>query len=217
MNRFHLRALMFAFIIASHPTAHAEVIISEIMFNPASKEDPKGNIVEWVEIYNAGDKAEDISGWRLQDEDGKTVDLPRNTTIKAGQAIVLVPAGMTVENFRAAWGEGFDIYPLGGWDKPGINGLGNTPSEKNELLSLRKSDGSTVDEAHYKIDGDWPKPGRGGGPSLMLKPDSLNVKANDSGKNWAYAQAGKLGAKENTKTEEFNGKDVGSPGVVAKE
>jgi hypothetical protein len=204
-------------ILASAGIACAEVIISEIMFNPASKEDPKGNIVEWVEIYNAGDKAVDISGWFLQDEDGKTVPLPRNTTIKAGQAVVLVPAGMTEEKFRAAWGEGFDIYPLGGWTKGGMNGLANNPSETNEKLSLRMPDGKVADDAHYRIDGDWPKPPKPAGGSLILKPDSLNSKANDNGKNWVYAEAGKLGAKNNTKTEEFNGKDVGSPGVVAKE
>jgi len=208
---------VFASALIGASASNGEVIISEIMFNPASKEDPKGNIVEWVEIYNAGDKAEDISGWYLQDEDGKTIGLPRNTTIKPGQAVVLAPAGMTEENFRKAWGEGFDIYQLGGWTKAGMNGLGNAPTEKNELLGLRKADGGVADDAHYKVDGDWPKPARGGGPSLVLKPDSLGTKANDSGKNWVYAQAGKLGAKENTKTEEFNGKDLGSPGVVAKE
>lgn len=215
MRRNHIVSGIAA-IVAIAGAAQGEVIISEIMYNPASKEDPKGNIVEWLELYNTSDKPADVSGWFLQDEDGKTVGLPRNTTIKAGQAVVLVPAGMTEQRFRAAWGEGFDIYPLGGWSQPGINGLANKPREKNELLSLRKADGSVADDAHYKLDGDWPKPGRGG-PSLVLKPDALNAKANDSGKSWVYADAGKLGAKENVKTEEFNGKDIGSPGVVAKE
>lgn len=197
--------------------ASAEVIISEIMFNPASKEDPNGNVVEWVELYNSGEVPLDVSGWYLQDEDGKTVGLPRNTTIKAGEAIVLVPVGMDEEKFHAAWGKGIVVHSLGGWTKAGMNGLGNNPGEKNELLSLRKADGTMADDAHYKIEGDWPKPPRGGGASLVLKPDAMNSKANDSGKNWVYAEAGKLGAKNNTKTEEFNGKDTGSPGVVAKE
>ena len=212
--RFSAGFLAFFALLSS---AHAEVIVSEIMFNPASKEDPKVNLVEWVEIYNTGDTAVDVSGWFLQDEDGKTAGLPRNTTIKAGQAIVLVPAGMSVEKFRAAWGEGFDVYPLEAWAKGGINGLGNKPDAKNELLSLRKADGTAADEAHYKIDGDWPTPPRAGGGSLVLKPDALSAAANDSGKSWVYADAGKLGAKNNTKTDDFNGKDAGSPGVVAKE
>lgn len=204
-------------LLAITTSASAQIIVSEIMYNPASKEDFRTNLVEWVELYNPTDQPIDVSGWFLQDEDGKTAGLPRNTTIKAGQAIVLIPGALSVEKFRAAWGEGFDVYPVTGWDKPGITGLGNNPSEKNELLTLRKADGSLADEAHYKIDGDWPKPPRGGGASLILKPGSFSATANDDGKNWVYADAGKLGAKNNTKTEEFNGKDTGSPGIVAKE
>ncbi len=206
-------ALLFAVLIHAS-AATGEVLISEIMYNPNSTEDPKGNIVEWVELYNNSDRPLDLSGWFLQDEDGKTAPLPRNTTIKAGQAIVLVPAGMTVEKFREAWGEGFDIYPLGGWHRPGLNGLANKPSETNELLSLRRADGTIADNAHYRIDGDWPKPVPGS--SLVLKPGALSPTDNDDGKNWVYAKKGELGAKENVKTEEFNGKDTGSPGVVAK-
>lgn len=216
MHKLNASRLILA-VLALVSTAQAQVIVSEIMFDPGSKEDLKVNLVEWVELYNPTDQAVDVSGWFLQDEDGKTAGLPRNTTIKPGQAIVLIPGALSVEKFREAWGEGFDIYPVTGWDKPGLTGLGNNPGEKNELLTLRKADGSVADEAHYKIDGDWPKPQRGGGPSFVLKPDSLNATANDSGKNWVLAEAGKLGAKSNTKTEVFNGKDTGSPGVVAKE
>ena len=61
----------------------AQVVISEIMYNPNSNEgwppDPnvpgdkgKPNSVEWVEIYNASDATEDISGSPLADDDGQT-------------------------------------------------------------------------------------------------------------------------------------------------
>lgn len=211
------RLLPVLAILSSLPGAQGQVIISEIMFNPSSTEDLKVNLVEWVEIYNPTDQPVDVSGWHLSDEDGKTAGLPRNTTIKPGQAIVLIPAGLSAEKFREAWGEGFEVFPVTGWDKPGLTGLGNSPSAKNELLTLRNAEGGVADEAHYKIDGDWPKPERGGGSSLVLKPDALSAQANDSGKSWAYAEAGKLGAKNNKKTEVFNGKDTGSPGVVAKD
>lgn len=195
--------------------ASAEVIISEIMYDPASKEDSRGVVVEWVELYNAGDKPVSVEGWYLEDEDGKTNPLPKDATLKPGQAVVLVPAGMTVEEFRKAWGEGFDIYIMGGWHRPGLGGLGNSASAKNEQLSLRKPDGKVADEANYESAGDWPELKSGGGPSIVLKPDALSSKANDSGKSWVAAKEGELGAITCKQTENFGGKDVGSPGKVA--
>ncbi|MEX2216278.1 MAG: lamin tail domain-containing protein [Phycisphaeraceae bacterium] len=210
-----IKVCVFAIVLLWVRFASADVIISEIMYDPASKEDPKGVIVEWVELYNSGDKAVSVEGWYLEDEDGKTTPLPKGATLKPGQAVVLVPVGMTEEEFRKAWGEGFDIYIMGGWHRPGLNGLGNNASEKNEVLSLRSPEGKVADEANYHSEGDWPEVKAGGGPSIVVKPEALNAKANDSGKNWAMSKEGELGAITCKKTEAFGGKDVGSPGKVA--
>jgi hypothetical protein len=64
-----LLAAIAAGVVAQH--ANAAVVISEIMYNPAGA-DGSNPVSEWVEIYNSGDAAVDISGWRLDDEDAPT-------------------------------------------------------------------------------------------------------------------------------------------------
>ncbi|KAA0001553.1 MAG: PEGA domain-containing protein [Thermoplasmata archaeon] len=44
----------------------APVILTEIMYDPAG--DDAGN--EWIELYNMGDETVNLSGWRIEDDDG---------------------------------------------------------------------------------------------------------------------------------------------------
>jgi hypothetical protein len=63
-------AAVLQFTVTSS-SLRGDVIISEIMYNPSSKEsfNPDENLVEWIEIYNSGDSPVDITGWFLQDEE----------------------------------------------------------------------------------------------------------------------------------------------------
>lgn len=214
---FRLAGLMVVCQLLIAAPLRAEVIISEIMYNPDSSEgrpqDRLPNLVEWVELYNTGPKVVDLSGWYLQDEDGITAPLPNRTSIKPGQAIVLIPGDQTVEAFRAAWGEGYDVYPLNNWSSPGIGGLANTPSETNEILTLRDGRGRLIDEVNYDDDDPWPTDNPDG-PSIYLVPAALNATGNDKGANWRRSEVDKRGARANQETEIYNGQDVGSPGVV---
>ena len=195
----------------------AEMIISEIMYNPDSSEgrpqNREPNLVEWVELYNTGPKVVDLSGWYLQDEDGITAPLPNRTSIKPGQAIVLIPGDQTVEAFRAAWGEGYDVYPLNNWTSPGIGGLANSPSDTNEVLTLRDGKGRLIDEVNYDDDDPWPTDSPDG-PSIYLVPAALSATAHDSGANLQRSEINHRGARANETTEIYNGQDIGSPGVV---
>ncbi len=191
----------------------AIAIITEVMYNPASNESMP-NDVEWVEIYNPTDEPLDISGWHLADEDGATAGLPDGTILASGTAAVLIPADQTVEDFQAAWGEGFDVYALDNWGRGGLFGLGNDPSAENEVLTLRDADGNVVDEVNYDDQDDWPSDSPDG-PSIYLAPDALYGDANDHGGNWKRSAAGTDGAFEVTQTDDFTSADVGSPGVIA--
>jgi hypothetical protein len=203
--------------------AVGQVIISEIMYNPASYEggigpDDPPNQTEWVEVYNAGDKEVSLAGWRLQDEDGKTVGLPASAKIKPGEAIVLIPGVQSVADFREAWGKGFQVFPLKGWhegDDP-MSNLANSPSETNEILTLRNKKGEVIDEVNYDDYNPWPSDSPQG-PSIALKPDKLDAESNDDGANWVRSEAGEGGAKNAKKTEEYKDQDVGSPGKVEAE
>lgn len=202
----------------------SQVVISEIMYNPNSSEgripdpnvpDDKGepNSVEWVEIYNAGDAAVDISGWALADEDGQTGAVRDGVLLEPGEAAVLVPGSMTPAGFHAAWGGSFAVYPVTGWGDDGIYNLANGPTPDNEILRLIDADGATVDEVNYDDEGDWPSD-RPDGASIYLPRDKLDAELNDHGYNWKLSAQGTDGAKKNKNSGNFNGIDIGSPGSV---
>lgn len=217
-----LSGLAAVCLVAS--AASADVIITEIMYNPDSYEgkimdrnDPTSkdepNLVEWVELYNTGAEAVDVSGWKLGDEDGTTSGLPDGTTIEPGEAVVLVPGQQTAAAFHEAWGDGYDVYPVDGWSSGGLVNLANGPSETNEILRLEDAQGLTKDQVNYDDEGDWPSDSPDGS-SIFLIDTALDAEANDSGSNWRRSAIGAGESKANTQTDAYNGKDFGSPGVV---
>ncbi len=192
-------------------TAQADVIISEIMYNPNSNESLP-NDVEWLEIYNNGGSSEDISGWFIADEDGSSSTFPAATSIAAGEAIVLIWADQTVSDFEDAWGSGYQIIPV----TNGLLGLSNSPSATNEILTLRDSGSNIMDEVNYDDVAPWPviPPD---GPSIYLLAGALDADSNDEGASWARCVDGVDGCYINTVTADFGGIDTGSPGVVVPE
>lgn len=220
MRKFVAISLTAAVVLVGSGPVSGQVLISEIMYNPDSYEggigkDAPPNQTEWVELYNAGDEAVSLAGFFLQDEDGKTQPLPDSVKIEPGEAIVLIPGVQSVADFQAAWGEGFQIFPLDGWavGENSMNNLSNSPSETNEILTLRNAEGDIVDEVNYDDEGDWPSDNPDG-PSITLKPDALDPKKNDDGKNWVRSEKGKLGAEHAKETDDYSAEDVGSPGRV---
>ena len=199
-----------------------QVVISEIMYNPDSQEGyhekadqpASPTRTEWVELYNPTGAAVDLSGWVLKDDDGATGALPQGASIPAGGAVVVVPDAVTAEQFAAAWGDGITVYPVSGWADGGMNNLANNPKPDNEVLELLDAGGNGVDRVAYDDEGDWPGD-TPDGPSIYLTAGSLTAAANDSGANWKKSKDGKEGAAKNTKTDVFDGEDVGSPGKVS--
>lgn len=223
MHPFAKTLLCLAVFSLVTTAASGEVVISEIMYNPASYEggigpDAPPNQTEWIEIYNTGDQEVSLSGWYLQDEDGKTEPLPDSAKIGPGEAVVLIPGVQSVGDFRAAWGKGFTVYKLDGWargDNP-LSNLANSPSSKNEILTLRNKAEQVVDEVNYDDQDGWPSDSPQGA-SIVLQPGKLDSKRNDSGSSWARSEPNKLGADNAKKTKEYSDKDVGSPGKVVTE
>ena len=84
-------AVIFA-VLALAGLATAQVVINEIHYHPLEMEafdaagapllDLTDDVHEFVEIYNAGASAVDISGWRLTD--GVSFTFPGGTIIAAG-------------------------------------------------------------------------------------------------------------------------------------
>jgi hypothetical protein len=67
------------------PPAEQLIFINEIIPNPEGFDD-----AEWIELYNAGNEPFDLSGWKLDDDEGgsRPYKIPEGTTIAPGQFLV---------------------------------------------------------------------------------------------------------------------------------
>lgn len=192
--------------------ARGDVLICEIMYNPASDESSP-NDVEWVEIVNTGMAEVNLAGWRLADEDAATGPLAEGVALAPGAVLVLIPDTLTEADFQEAWGAEVRVARLSNWGRPNQFNLANRPDAVNELLTLQRADGSEADAVNYEAAEPWP-PARPDGPSIYLLPGHFSVAANDAGSAWARSTVGRHDARANRRTAIFDGEDIGSPGAV---
>jgi len=129
--KFHL---FLTLLVAGH--LPAEVVISEIMFRPASDL----NAEEFIELNNTGPVATDVSGWSFTS--GVAFIMPASTTIPAGGRLVVAADAAAfsakypgVTNFVAGW-----------------SGILSNSSNK---ITLVDDLGVKMDEVNYSDDGDW--------------------------------------------------------------
>jgi hypothetical protein len=167
-----------------------QVVINELMYHPVSGEDAD----QYLELYNQGNQAVDLSGWRL--EDGIRFDFPEGTIIPAdGYLVVAKEAERLIANYPQ-----LDVRNTVG------NFRGNL-SKRGERVALAMPDTITrtnannevtietfhivVDEALYRDGGRWGEFADGGGSSLELT-DPRSDKLQPS--NWADSdETGKAG------------------------
>jgi hypothetical protein len=136
------------------------VVINEIHYNP----DIKTELVEFIELYNAGTAAVDLSGWTIS----SAVDyiFPPGTSILAGGFAVI---SQNTNAFRLKFG----FTPLGPWTG-GLDNFGDKVVLKNAL-------GQVENEVNYKLGFPWPTVGDLPGYSIELVNPSFD---NDLGGNW---------------------------------
>ncbi|MEL7485368.1 MAG: lamin tail domain-containing protein, partial [Planctomycetota bacterium] len=218
-----------------------DVIISEIHFASNADfpglafPDPANGIDEFVEIVNVSGAPVDISGWFLEDEDGRTEAIPAGTVLAAGEAAILTGNDFPVENptpvseFYAAWECGFQVIALRDWYLGGIErlsdgaegpGAADSPSGANEIVQLRDAADMVQDIANYDDDGFvWPLVSNGlpFSPAFSIyifDQGAYNEEDNDSGFNWATSLPGFDGGIQNSLTTVYNTVLFGSPGFV---
>jgi len=98
---------LFALSLSKEPVQAAnslDVVINEIawMGSPPEEGETTAQAAndEWIELYNAGNSAQDLSGWILKSTDGKpTIEL--DGTIAPGTYFLLSRANETVEGIEA--------------------------------------------------------------------------------------------------------------------
>lgn len=164
---------------------------------------------EWVELYNTGASAVDVSGWQFGDsQDGDWASpFPAGTTIGPNQTLVVT--GDTTY-FDAEWGTGFTRVQVSGFPV-----LANSPSPTNETAAIRNAAGVVQDavnfDQNFKAANGWPKTdGYSDGHSIFLLPRGLNATANNNGANWKPSVWGAYGARFRS----IDGDNHGSPGYV---
>ncbi|MBI5851532.1 MAG: lamin tail domain-containing protein [Planctomycetes bacterium] len=127
--RSHSLLLCGAFL-ALPSLATAQVVINEIQYDDESTDDR-----EFVELYNAGASAVDISGWTL----GGFDQVGPNTTFTIPAATILAPGG---------------FYVLGAATVPNVNqvvGISNIWENDQETIELRDTSSLLVDFVCYEV------------------------------------------------------------------
>ena len=134
---------------ANNPARNTDVVINEIMYDPPSNE-PSG---EFIELYNRGTTAVDVSGWRFAS--GVDFTIPAGTAIpRDGYLVVAADANWVRDTYGAI---------------PAIGDLEGHLSNQGELVRLVDQWGNLADEVDYLPGGNWPRLANGDGSSMELR------------------------------------------------
>ncbi len=165
--------------------AQAQIVITEIMYNPP---EAGTDTLEYVELYNPTNASVDVSGWNFTQ--GFEFVFPAGSSIPANGYVVIAKS---ISFFEPKFGFAPYEWVLGG-------ALTNT----GEDLELRDAGGNVIDYVDYKNASPWPTEPAGNGPSLVLCDPSSD---NSLPENWQ--------ASTNATGVIINGKEVkASPGAA---
>ena len=188
-------------------TVNAEVLITEIMYNPdgTDRDDTAGFNREWVEVYNAGSQAVNVGGWQLADlHDQQFASVvPGSLVLQPNEALVLVGDAAT---FDAQWGTGIRRVQLDNFPT-----LANSPGTSDESVAFYNPATNIGDVVFYDDEGSWPSDVPDGA-SIMLRPERLTASENGSGSSWIPSMWGVYGAEFKVSPE--GTEDRASPGFV---
>ena len=155
-------AVVLLALLAAQPAA-AEVVLNEIHYDP----DVKTEAVEFLELYNNGPTAQNLSGWRLSGAVDYT--FPADTELAAN-------AYLLIAQDPAALQSKFGATAIGPW----IGRLSND----GKTIRLRNAADDTVDKVDYQRGFPWPTTGDSPGYSIELINPAFD---NDLGGNWRAA------------------------------
>lgn len=159
-THYHADFVFFVILFFLCAPTRGQIIISEVMANPAGTETtiPGGDSNEFIELFNAGTTAVNISGWTFADNDAVDGIVPGenrwgsnlpsrpgiyNTTIipPGGFALILDPEYTDIANIQPyLWpGDAIILSITSGTD------LGGSRLATNDPVFLMDSSGDTVD------------------------------------------------------------------------
>lgn len=137
--------------------AQAQIVITEIMYNPPES---GTDTLEYIELYNQTGSDVDVSGWIFTQ--GFDYTFPMGTSITAGSYVVV---SKNAAHFQSIFG----FSPEFEWP------MGDALTNSGEDLELRDANDNVIDYVDYKNTSPWPTEPAGNGPSLVLcDPNSDN-------------------------------------------
>lgn len=160
-----ISALGFLLLSGTSAKAQSQLVINEIHFDP----DVKTELVEFIELYNNGGTALNLTGWQLTDAVEFT--FPAGTTVAPGGYVVVAQSPSAVS---AKYG----ATALGPWS--------GKLSNEGERIQVRDASGSVHDEVEYKLGFPWPTVGDSPGYSIELVDPNLD---NNLGGSWRVSVA----------------------------
>gem|GEM_PF-991153 len=144
------------------------VLINEIMYRPEDNKPASLDSGEWIELFNPGNTAVNISNWQVR-HDGTTYTFPNGASIAANGYAVGVS---NINIFATAYPNTPNTYQLDGLRLD--NGGGR--------VELRSIADCPADVLRYGDSSPWPSAPDGPGPSLALLASTLD---NADPANWA--------------------------------
>ena len=160
-NRYYLTILLAAAALV----AQAQLVISEIMYNPPES---GTDSLEYVEIYNAGSAAVDLTDYTLTLSSNPSNPDTLSGTLAAGGFYV---TAVNARAFESVFGRAPDA-------ETGFGGLRNGGDRS---LQLQDDQTLVIDEVTYQNSDPWPTAAAGDGPSIELCDAAAD---NDDGANW---------------------------------
>ena len=121
--------------LSTFSAVRAEIVINEIHYNPDVKTEP----AEFIELYNPGPDAADLTGWRFSS--GVHYSFPAGTTMVPGAYLVVAQDPAFLKNK-------FNAAALGPWT--------GSLARDGEKITLTDGEGATRDEVDYQLGFPWP-------------------------------------------------------------
>ncbi len=156
---------MSMLLVAGFFTARAQIVITEIMYNPPESGQDS---VEYIEFYNNSNSAVDLTDWTISD--GVVFTFPA-MSLAAGEYVV-------VAKNDTAFAAYFGFKPLEWAD-------GSSLKNSGEKIAISDANGTVVDSVVYDDQSPWDADADGGGASLVLCDYNAD---NNDGANWIAAK-----------------------------